>query len=65
MAKAIDFKTVTNTTLKVVGDYDAERGEIITDDGELDILEAMKKFNGVPITFSVTLKSIEEHDIED
>lgn len=65
MAKAIDFRTVTNTTLKVVGDYDAEAGEIITDEGELNILEAMKKFNGTPITFNVTVKSVEEHDVED
>lgn len=65
MAKAIDFRTVTNTTLKVVGDYNAEAGEIITDEGELNILEAMKKFNGAPITFNVTVKSVEEHDVED
>ena len=39
--------------------------EIITDEGELNILEAMKKFNGAPITFNVTVKSVEEHDVED
>lgn len=65
MAKGIDFRTVTNTTLKAVGTYDAERGEIITDDGELVILEAMKKFNGAPITFNVTIKQVEEHDVEE
>lgn len=65
MAKGIDFRTVTNTTLKAVGTYDAERGEVITDDGELVVLEALKKFNGAIITFNVTVKQVEEHDVED
>ena len=60
MAACLTYKRSTTTRLKAVGYLDLEHGTIITDDGEIDILESLRDFNGCPIDFSVTLKNEED-----
>lgn len=57
------YKQTTITTKKLARFYDAEKHSIDVDGVEMDVLDALKVFNGVPLELVVKVK--EETDLLD
>lgn len=57
------YKQTIVTQKKLVGFYDADKHEIDVDGVSMDILEALKDFDGAPLELVVKIK--EEKDLLD
>lgn len=57
------YKQTTVTQKKMVGFYDADKHIITVDDSDIDILKALKDFDGALLEFAVKIK--EERDLLD
>ena len=62
MAKNFTYKKNVTTKMVIKGDYDADTGIISNDEGDFNIMDKLRVFEGSSVEISVTVKSEEDLD---
>ena len=58
--KNYSYKKTTSINKKMSGTYDADYGVISSDDGDFNILDELKDFEGAEISVSIAVKKEED-----
>ena len=58
--KNYSYKKTTSINKKMSGIYDADYGVISSDDGDFNILDELKDFEGAEISVSIAVKKEED-----